>query len=264
MAMNPLATRRVMHQQQLRQAVGRALRGDVPPPPPALRQALLEKLSHPAPAQPVRPAPNLDDHRYRIGWLGRWLPLAAAAVLFGISLTTLYYARQQPPSPANLGATPVLAPALVDKFAWRHNGCAREIQQLNDAVAFPSDLKQMPTSLAEYLGAQSYPVLDLSAIGYDFWKAGECIVPGHGIHSVHMIYRSRGSATGEPAGAALSLWVATDKGQVSLKPDQPYVAAGGDKPHPMIVWRHSGLVYYLMGDSLDSVDQAAGLLRSRG
>jgi hypothetical protein len=261
-----------MHQQQLRQAVGRTLRAAAPAPPPGLRAALQARLREeinrdaasfvapaPAPAPGPAAAGRQSQGPYRIGWMWRWLPLAAAAVLLVVALTTLD--RGRPWGSAASAAQPVLAPALVDKFAARHNGCARAVQQISNAVAFPSDLRLMPGSLAAYLGTQPYPQLDLSALGYDFWKAGPCILPGP--PAVHMLYRRQGSGSGG-ADDCLSVWIAVDKGQVAIDPDKPYLAAGADKPHPMIVWRHDGLVYYIIGDSLESVDGAAALLRARG
>jgi hypothetical protein len=253
MAMNPVATRRVMHQQQLRQAVGRTLRAATPAPPAYLRAALEVKLGAPA----ANAAADADRGPYRLRWLGRWLPLAAAAVLLLASALTLYHAR--PAASGGEGAAQtVLAPDLVDKFAARHNGCARALQQLNDAAAFPADLKAMPARLAAYLGTQPYGVLDLSALGYDFWKAGKCILPGPA--AVHLIYRRHDGGARD----SLSVWIAADKGQVPIDADKPSLIAGADKPHPMIVWRHEGLVYYIVGDSFDGVDGAAALLRSRG
>jgi hypothetical protein len=51
-------------------------------------------------------------------------------------------------------------------------------------------------------------------------------------------------------------------GKINIPMDKPFLAAGGS--HPLIVWRHGKLIYYLVGDSMDSAKGAANLLSAQG
>ncbi len=259
MAMNPEATRRVMHQQQLRQAVDRAMQDPTATAPDSLRESIeqlaaqtpITPTSTPPEAAPAQEPSHHDTPRQAptLGWIGRWVPAAVAAVLL-ISATALFY--QFNPTAT---ASPV-SDARYAVFVNRHLGCSRMIEKLMHMERFAQNLEALPESLAAYLGDQPTPGLDLASIGYTFYAVGQCNAPGG--QSVHLVYHHKDHPDGQNA---LSLWIRRYTGSPAIKPDQPYLVAPSGTPSPMIVWRRGGMIYYLIGDSLGSVGTASQLLR---
>lgn len=260
MAINPTATRRVMHQQQLRQAVDRTIRRQTHPTPEALKQQI-QKLVADTPAADPTTAPSPTGRTERtsvLARIGRWAPLAAAALFFIAALVVLNSANQ-PSSPG----LPQVAQGLVPNsqyamFVKRHLGCSRMIDKLMHMELFPQDLKALPASLATYLGGGTTPGLDLSSIGYEFYAVGECNVPGK--QSVHLIYHAKDDPTGHDA---LSLWVRRYSGSPAIEANRVYYVEDAG-PNPLILWRQGGMIYYLMGNSLVNTDQAMQKLRLVG
>ena len=260
MAINPTATRRVMHQQQLRQAVDRTIRNETPATPEALKQQI-QKLMADTPvtdqAAVTRGATRAQDVSV-LARIGRWVPLTAAAIFFVAALVVQNLPEQN---------TPLLFPSIAQNpvpesqygmFVKRHLGCSRMVDKLMHTELFPQDLKALPASLSKYLGGKATPGLDLSSIGYEFYAVGECAVPGK--QSVHLIYHAKNDPTGQDA---LSLWMRRYSGLPAIEPDQAYyVEAGGS--HPLIVWRQGDMIYYLVGNSLTNTDRAAQKLRLVG
>ena len=71
---------------------------------------------------------------------------------------------------------------------------------------------------------------------------------------------SRGETSG---GDAVSLWIVEDKGQLDAIPPGVIHTAGANRPHPVIVWRQGGMIYYLTADSLDRAERAAHMLHDQ-
>ncbi len=257
MAMNPTTTRRVMHQQQLHQAVKRALDQDTPVVPDSLRKRI-EQL-----AQTVTLDADQGD-RFRsdatqqamgggrsvLARIGRWVPLIAAAVFFISALAVLSVANKS-------GST--ISDTNYIRFVSRHTICSRKIEKLARVELFPQNIEELPPALAQFLGGPAAMGLDLSSLGYEFQAVGECNVPGD--KSVHLIYRAKDDPTGDDT---LSLWIRRFAGSPDISSDRFYAVAGSDAANPLIFWRQGGMIYYLVGNSFDRVDSAAKRIRTTG
>ncbi|MCE9591544.1 MAG: hypothetical protein K8S99_13595 [Planctomycetes bacterium] len=244
-AQDPASAMGVIHEQQLRQSIDRVMKAQTPATPESLRRKVLEA------GRPIGASPAGTLAR-----IGRWTPLGLAASLFIAALITFQASNRSEPNGVTPHAevTPVRAiipEETVNAFTRRHVACSRFIQRLHDDVKFPTDIREMPGAMKAYLGSQPYPTLDLSSLGYEFKAAGECSIPGE--KSVHLIYQARPD-TGRTD--SMSLWVEGGDNLKGLEPDTPYLI-GGDTAHPLLVWRHAGMSYYLTGDSPDSMQAAA-------
>lgn len=256
MAMNPRATRRVMHQQQLRQAVDRAMRESTPAIPQPLRgkieQLAAEWDGRPArqenttkPARPTRPGV--------IAKIGRWLPAVAAALLLGASIV-LFVLSQSPG-----GGDPLLETRHIRaaSFVARHNACSKQLENLHRADAFGTQIADIPGKVAERFDlSATLPVLDLSSLGYAFAGAGDCAAPGAA--AVHLVFRA------DDGPGAISIWVrpAADS-DGDIEPGKLYAAAPRKGQHPLLMWRRGDVIYYLIGDDADKVREAARLLAAK-
>ena len=264
MAINPTATRRVMHQQQLRQAVDRTIRNETPATPEVLKQQI-QKLMADTPATgqaTVRDETGRAQGASVLARIGRWAPLAAAAMFFIAALAVLNTPQEHDSSTSTSTSSPIVwnpvSKSHYGVFVKRHLGCSRMIDKLMHTELFPQDLKALPPSLATFLGEQATPGLDLSGIGYEFYAVGKCPVPGE--QSVHLIYHAKGDPTGHDA---LSLWMRRYRGSPAIEPDQAYYVEA-DEANPLVIWRQGGMIYYLMGNSLANTDRAAQKLRLVG
>ncbi len=191
------------------------------------------------------------------GWkftLSRWMPLAAAALFFVAALVALNLAGKRD----SLGDGSILPVHQVEAMQWRHTRCSRAIDALA-AGQYPQDIQALPGAISDTLGRQPYPVLDLSSLGYVFDRAGPCGLPGG--RSIHLIYKAR-SETGRDD--RLSLWIEPDDGKLLLEPDRPYHVTGKRAAHPILVWKHGDMVYYLVGDSDAAVEEAVATLAHAG
>jgi len=260
MAINPTATRRVMHQQQLRQAVDRTIRNQAPPTPEALKQQI-QKLAQDTPVTGQATARGQTGRAQGasvLARIGRWMPLAAAALFFVAALVVLNIAGRDSSAGFRQIAQNPIPKSQYGMFVKRHLGCSRMIDKLMHTELFPQNLKALPASLAKFLGGQATPGLDLSSIGYEFYAVGECNVPGK--KSVHLIYHAKNDPTGKDA---LSLWMRRYHGSPAIEPDQAYYVES-DGPHPLVLWRQGGMIYYLVGNSLANTDRAVQKLRLVG
>lgn len=260
MAINPTATRRVMHQQQLRQAVDRTISNATSATPESLKQQV-QKMMADAPVAGHATAQSEASRGGRapvLARIGRWTPLAAAALFFIAALVVLDISQQHSsPLIPPIAMNPISEPQY-GMFVKRHLGCSRMIDTLHHMELFPQDLKALPASLATFLGGQATPGLDLSSIGYEFYAVGECNVPGE--KSVHLIYHAKDDPSGHDA---LSLWIRRYSGSPAIELDRAfYVEAGG--ANPLVLWRQGGMIYYLVGNSLANTDRALQKLRLVG
>ncbi len=256
LAAHPQAMGRVIHQQRLRQAVDRAMHDRAGRVPLPLRRKVEQMMMTAVPEVEATggstpPVTAADRGHSPIAYLGRWAPAAVAAVLLIFTLAAVTTTW----GPGTSGDAALIPAGQLAMFTKRHVDCALQLAPLSDAVKFPERLSEIPAAIAQHTGAQSYPVLGLSAMGYEFEAIGPCSVPG--MPSVHMIYRAR-PETGRRD--AMSLWMIKDRGQIDIPPDIPYTVTSIGAPHPVIIWRHSGMLYYLVGDSTPRLQEAIATL----
>ena len=251
MAMNPQATRRVMHQQQLRRAVGQAMKTDAPPAPQALVDRVTRLAQEPQPATVSRsgPRPGPAGRAPTLGWVGRWQPAAVAAVLLVAAIFVATTGRHAD------GTHLLLPAATIHAFQHRHVECSRTPQMPDGKEAFFQDLERLPPSIESHLGRPATPSLDLTPLGYQFQAAGKCNVPGE--PAVHMIYSAM-AHTGR--NDSLSLWIRVYEGQPSIEAGRIYAGTPGDSTHPVLLWRQGEMIYYLTGDASAPVSDAASAL----
>ncbi|MBI1336067.1 MAG: hypothetical protein GC164_03790 [Phycisphaera sp.] len=252
MSDHPKTTRQVMHQQQLKQSVSRAMASDTPLLSDLLRKRIGD-LARSETRQIVAP-PTTHDAPPILARINRWLPVALAAVLV-LGASILYTASRQPSVNHDVAGLKVLSATMVDRFTKRHDSCSRKLAELAHQTKFPERLEELPSALAQHFNTQQGPpTLDLSAIGYEFSEVGDCSIPGK--DSVHLIYRPVGE---KDLQHAMSLWIGQWRGDDSVKPDTLFRAVG-DQGQPMLIWRHGSLAYYLVADDPDRLDSAAHAL----
>jgi len=253
MAMNPQATRRVMHQQKLRQAVDRAVRSSAPPLPDGLRQQV-QSLAETTPTTDTA-TDNQPSGRSLFMRINRWAPLAAAAVVLVTALVFLNVASQNPQSIVDNKLIPV---NQIEMFARRHMDCGQMLSSMNQNVMPPNTLMELPDALKKYFGVQLAGLsLDLTALGYEYQGTGRCSVPGQ---SIHLVYRS---TTTSDRPDTLSIWVRPYTGAPAIDPGTVYTVAGPVASFPVILWRRGDMVYYLVGDSFENAQYAAQTLNTR-
>ncbi len=252
MAADPVVTKRVIHQQQLRQAVGRVISQNSSPAPEALRQKI-QQLAASRPRQPNVPTAPLTGRRTgspsdpaasKRAVLARWVPLAAALIALS---AFIFLTRKSADHP--------ISQARYAMFINRHGSCSRKIELLMHTERFPQNITKLPSAVAGFLDNPLSSGLDLSAIGYEFHAVGECNVPGG--KSVHLIYRAKDDPSGQDT---ISLWIRQYRNSPDIEPDRPYLLTGVGVTDPLILWRQQGMVFYLVGNSLASVETAKNLL----
>lgn len=254
MSADPSATLQTLHQQTLREAVSRSICQHTPATPADLR-ARIEQLVDSTDDSPNTQSGSTDRSAVagRIGF-HRWTPAAVAAALL-LAATILFFATPR----SDPSTSTVLAASLVSQFENRHDDCARMREQLYSSQSFPVTAAELPSAIEQTIQVKACPSLDLSEFGYRFWKAGHCNLPGQ--DGVHLIYNTTGDDSGKDT--ALSLWIVKDTGRFDhIKPGQLHRIESAS--YPMIVWRHGGMVCFLIGDAavdqVDRVDQVADYL----
>jgi anti-sigma factor RsiW len=260
MAMNPDATRRVMHQQQLRQVVDRAMREMSPSPSDDLR-ARIEALADDARRDSLDEAAGQSKSQTTVlARFGRWLPTIAAALLLGVALWLFSQSQNLNgllPDGGSAAVQLIYNSGLItdssrSAFAVRHATCGKQIEQLQQADYFGQEIADLPKRVTSFLGQDNdteMPVLNLAALGYKFAGAGQCAAPG--AKAAHLVYRNE-------QGEALSLWVRSGAAdELKIKPGKLYAAATDGKVNPVLVWRRGDHVFYLVGDTVEDVRQAA-------
>ena len=256
MAMNPRATRRVMHQQQLRQAVDQSVRNATPPAPEALKRKITKMAEQAGEKNAAAAATPSTRSRFRIA---AWIPTAIAALLLLGAGVLFYAAATRHPGASNSGVAsrPSLAmelPVLNDLIA-KHELCVHPLEELYHGSIFPREIENVPAAVRKVFGKDSYTLLDLTDLGYRYADAGVCPI-GAG-KAVHVVYRRINNPTDR-----LSLWIQPDDGHLDVKRDTPYAVTGKQTSHPIIMWCHAGMTYYLVGDSTATTE--AALARIKG
>ena len=277
MAERPELARFVLDQQKLRSAVGRTMTS-MPEVPAGLRERIAAQANAvPQAAATAVPMAAESDASSRsaqsappLARLAPWFPSAVAAMLCVVAALMFMSSRQQPsPSdrvsplvqqgpPTNVDSIHVVGSDVVEGLSFRHVSCSRLLSSLNDSVKFPTEVKNVPKAIGDYLGRSPYGVLDLSALGFKFEGAGPCAVPGS--TAVHLIFRPIDRTHRDDA---LSLWSQPDDGSVNIKPDTMYQPAGESALHPIMLWKHADMLYYLVGDESEMVSKAAHQLASQ-
>ncbi len=278
MASDPGLARQALDAQKFKQAVGRSMQMQVPPMPADLQARITQiaqsvDADHDQPSQPSAPLafppqpttaatpPPRPPSQGPLWFIGRWSPAAIAAMLLIATLV----ARIVPASTAevfdpdrHLAYPGIIPVSQVDRFASRHVRCLDQIESLRETTKFPEKVELLPLSVEQVVGCRPGPTLDLSTLGYTFWKAGECGIPQN--KAVHLIYRALPDTGRQDS---LSLWMVRDDGQLSIEEGQTYLATPESAVHPVIVWRDGGMVYYLVGDAMPLVRNVADQLATR-
>lgn len=270
---DPQGAQRIAFQQQLRRSVASAMDEPAMRCPEALR-ARVERVAqdaaadsaptNPAPAPattapaPAAPTPTTAPRPAGppvLARIGRWAPAAVAAILL-IAATGVFFAgrpvAQSGPSPT------VLDVNTIQTFASHHMHCAEDpASRLHHPERFGEGLDELPGHLADYFDRSADGVaFDLSAVEYDYQLAGVCNLPGSG--AVHLVYRHH-----DHPDRAMSLWIVPAKPEVveQMTPGRVYIETAKDLDHPVILWEDSGLLFYLVGDSLEDAQHAVHALR---
>lgn len=253
MADDPGITQQVADQQKLRQAVARAMTDESIQTPAHLRDQIMQMSIDDTPASHTETTPTARPQTGSsvLAVIGRWAPAAVAAVLLIGALVALNLADNVGGSKLITSAK-VLNASLVNEFGNRHFKCARHLTPMHGTDKFPQDLDALPGALSSYF---QQPIdenaLNLSALGFEFDMAGLCLLPGKG--SVHVVYKSQ-APTGQID--TLSLWLRPYDDQSTIEPGRLYKTADATDNFPMLVWRQGDMVYYLVGDSYDTVERA--------
>jgi len=180
-------------------------------------------------------------------------------VLFigAVAVLNIMTRLDQPPAGPQFASSAInmrlVSNETLDRFAGRHVQCTTTPGSLMKAD-WPASLERLPDALGDYLGAQTNGVLDLSALGYQFAGAGPCHVPGD--PSAHLIYHRSTDGQRE----SISLWMCPDDQRYDVPQRQIYRVTDPGAPHPVMLWRDSGVIYYLVGDSPLDAEKACGEL----
>ncbi|MEM9020732.1 MAG: hypothetical protein AAGC44_09225 [Planctomycetota bacterium] len=260
--------RKLAEQKKLREAVCDCLKDNQPSCPDELR-AKIESLcaredeqtmatdptpaSIPASPQTVhRTTPSTNPVLARIG---RWVPAAVAAVL--LLAAGILFSQASANSRGGDGPNALLTVSQVNQFAGRHGDCGMDPTILKDRDRFgdPESVQALPGHISDYFKRSADGMnLDLSRVGYRYQMTGACSLPSSG--AIHLVYRK----LGDPS-KAMSLWLSPDDGSVAIEPGRLYVEAGDNLDHPVVLWKDNGMVYYLVGDSLEDTHKAVDALR---
>lgn len=253
MAEDPLAAKAVLHQQQLRAAVGRVMEDPSMRVPDGLRSSLRD-LAATVPSEP-------SAHESRpavIGRIGFWVPAAVAACLLVGVLVSIGLLSN--PGLSNRGYAfndPLISSAQVGYFTDRHNICANSPEALMADPNLPQSIADLPDALRQRFG--NAPIgLDLAPLGYTFAGAGPCNVPGSG--SVHLVYQPLPDSGHD---GPISLWIRPSNPDLEIEPDRLYQVNPDANDHPILLWRAAGLDYWLVGESPADAQQVADRLIQR-
>lgn len=261
-AADPKAAHRLVHEQRLKQACCEAMDGPEMKCPNELAGRLLamagdtsKKASPVAKPAPVKQAPYAGPPI--IAKIGRWAPAAVAAVLL-VAAGVLFDQATSPSKGLDTQAASFLSTNDIKNLTGRHFDCAERPDRLKNPSQFGGeDFEQLPGKLSDYFKTDANQLsLNLDGIGYDYQLAGTCSLPGSG--GVHIVYHKQ-----ENPEKSISVWiVAADHAKYGkLEEGRVYTEVGDDLLKPVIFWRDGGLLYYLVGDSIEDCDKAVQQLR---
>lgn len=256
-AEDPKAAHRLAHEQRLKQACGKAMDGPEMKCPNELAGKLLAMAGDAGkksstPAQPTQAQQTPYAGPPVIAKIGRWVPTAVAAVLLVAAGVLFNQANNTGPAGSD-----ILTVSDIQNFTGRHFDCAERPDRLKNPDQFGgNDFEQLPGKLGDYFNTESNRLsLNLDGIGYDYKLTGTCSLPGSG--AVHIVYHKH-----EDPKQSISVWIVPTKPEHDqLEAGRVYSEVGDNILRPVIFWRDGGLLYYLVGDSIQDCDKAVQQLR---
>ncbi|MFK7790975.1 MAG: hypothetical protein AB8C95_15965, partial [Phycisphaeraceae bacterium] len=119
-----------------------------------------------------------------------------------------------------------------------------------------NDFEKLPGRLRDYFDTKTDKLsLNLDGIGYDYQLTGTCSMPGSG--AVHIVYHKHNDPK-----QSISVWIVPAKpDHDKLEEGRVYSEVSDDILRPVIFWRDGGLLYYVVGDSIEDCDKAVQQLR---
>lgn len=265
-AQDPKAAQRLADEQRLKQACAKAMDGPQMKCPDDLAGKLLamagdtsSKTS--APTQFARAQQQQASYAGPpvLARIGRWAPTAVAAVL--LLAAGVLFSQASSNSSSSGGADSAmlvnLSPEKIQQITARHIDCADRPDRLRNPDQFGGkDFEQLPGKLRDYFKTDANQLaLNLDGIGYDYQLAGTCSMPGSG--AVHIVYKKQ-----ETPDQSISVWIVPSRPEHDkLQEGRVYSEVNQDILHPVIFWRDGGLLYYLVGDSIEDCDKAVQQLR---
>ncbi|MEM1110225.1 MAG: hypothetical protein AAGH99_16185 [Planctomycetota bacterium] len=244
MASDPENTKRVLHQQQLKQACARVMDTPEMRCPDELRGKITAMMATEAEPTVAETASEHAQGSPVIARIGQWVaPLAVAATLFIGAVVALNVINDN----RKYTSDGILTASLAQTFGDRHVKCALGQQAPYATDLFPASVSELDEAIAQQVGqAIEGAALDLSVLGYDYQLAGLCPIPGG--DAVHVIYENA-------EGQALSLWIKAYDGKPVLDPGRAYIPPQDHTSQPMMVWRDGDMVFYLVGNTMDEVEK---------
>ncbi|MEM9348529.1 MAG: hypothetical protein AAGB26_18320 [Planctomycetota bacterium] len=264
-AEDPKTAHRLAYEQRLKAACAKAMDGPEMKCPNELAGKLLELAAEPAkktaPAETTAPkqsAPAPYAGPPVIARIGRWVPAAVAAVLL-LAAGVLFSQASRTTGGLDPSTASSLPVETIQQFAGRHFDCAERPDRLKNPSQFgsASDFEQLPGVLGDYFDTSADKLsLNLDGIGYEYQLTGTCSMPGSG--AVHIVYHKQDNPE-----QSISVWiVAADNAKFGkLEEGRVYSEVGDNLLKPVIFWRDGGLLYYLVGDSIEDCDKAVQQLR---
>jgi len=264
LAEDPKAAPRLAYEQKLKRSCARVMDGPEMKCPDELAGKVLAMAggetdaAGPAMASAL-PAPKRAPYAGPpvIGRIGRWVPAAVAAVLL-IAAGVLFSQASVGSAGINPQAAAFLSTHQIENFTARHVDCTEQPDRLKNPVQFgdTKDVEQLPGKLRDYFHTDANKLaINLNGIGYDYQLAGTCSLPGSG--AVHIVYHKHNDPS-----RSISLWIVPAKAaHRELEEGRVYSEVGDDLLRPVIFWRNGGLLYYLVGDSIEDCDKAVQTLR---
>lgn len=265
LAEDPKAVQRLAQEQRLKRACAKVMNGPEMKCPNELAGKLLgmaagetapgksagavAHVSHASPTSAPYAGPPV------IARIGRWVPTAVAAVLLFAAGVLFIQASSLPSGSGSVGV--ILSDNQIKNLTGRHFDCAERPDRLKNPNQFGGkDFEQLPGKLSDYFNTDANKLsLNLDGIGYDYQLTGTCSLPGSG--AVHIVYHKH-----EDPKQSISVWIVPAKAQHEhLKQGRVYAEVGDDLLRPVIFWRDAGLLYYVVGDSLEDCDKAVKQLR---
>ena len=266
-AAHPDALAAVEEQQRLRLVARRVVRDSTPPVGDDLRRRI-EAMAKSAPA-PAGTLGRFNDaaspaaaSAKRLAWRGpaTWLAAAAAVLLLvtGGLIGRATVGRQVPALGGQTDAGSIVPASLVRSVTFTHVECSRLPADLHAATV--AEIKPNLVAPLELDLHRDVPYPDLSSIGYELVGAGPC---GHPVEdAVHLLYRSTNPAVRDSLSVFVRPFHADDPTEQTIQAGHLYEVVGPGDPHPLLAWRTGRLVYFLVGNGMDSVERARDAIRS--
>ena len=259
-AEDPKAAHRLAYEQRLKEACCKAMDGPEMKCPNELAGKLLAMAGDGTAAKTSQPDQN-QQAPYAgppvIAKIGRWVPAAIAAVLLLAAGVLFNQASNTPTDTLDPTTLVSLDAQKIKDLTGRHFDCAERPDRLKNPDQFGGDnVEQLPGKLSDYFDTKADQLsLNLDGIGYDYQLTGTCSMPGSG--AVHIVYHKQDNPE-----KSISVWIVPTKPEhEKLEEGRVYTEVGDDLLKPVIFWRDGGLLYYLVGDSIEDCDKAVQQLR---